>query len=572
MATPQERLAELRKRKRLAELRTKQTQAAPTILTAPTQEEVQSGQVAEEILGFNPIKLAKGLIGGVEAAVTIGSSALADPAAGIAGIGTLATDDSAEAAKTVEKTKELFTFQPGEEGQETLQNIGNLLQSASENPVVNKLISEAKSASDFITKIGDFTGRAIGGEEGSRIGKSIADAVPRAAAEGLSLKGFSSVSKFANKSLKNIPTPSITTKTPSGKIITDSTKIANVAPTIEQLKDSARVIYNEIDNLGVSLKPESFQRFADDINTAMTKEGFTPRGFPKVAGALEEISGRLGNIQNTTDLTSLRRIAQEAAKSIDKSEARLGRIMVDRFDNFLEKLGKADTIGATDKNIGKLFKDAGELWRRASKGDMVEKAIEDAALNKTGVQPGLKSQFASILKSPKKSKAFTPDEKKAMERVVKGGRRENVLNFIGKAGLSENQRVVMLTALGASGFALGGGAGAGGLIAIPLLGNFSKFIAEKITTRGANFVSDLVRSGKDGNEIIKTYLKNTPKKQRSAEELTQLLMQPDVKLANIRSQASVAKDAVSLVENFKPQELALAFGLIGPNIEQEVTQ
>ena len=101
------------------------------------------------------------------------------------------------------------------------------------------------------------------------------------------------------------------------------------------------------------------------------------------------------------------------------------------------------------------------------------------------------------------------------------------------------------------------------------LGNFSKFIAEKITAKGANFVSDLVRSGKDGNEIIKTYLKGTPKSQRSSEELTQLLMQPDVKLASIRSQSPIAKEAVSMIENFKPEELAIAFGLVAPNLPAE---
>jgi hypothetical protein len=90
---------------------------------------------------------------------------------------------------------------------------------------------------------------------------------------------------------------------------------------------------------------------------------------------------------------------------------------------------------------------------------------------------------------------------------------------------------MLLGSLGvAGGAAIGGAPGA---VAVPLIGQVSRNLAQKLTRRNAELSNLIVRAGKDGRKVVDAYMKSVPAKERSVSELTELLMRPDVSLKGL---------------------------------------
>jgi len=141
-----------------------------------------------------------------------------------------------------------------------------------------------------------------------------------------------------------------------------------------------------------------------------------------------------------------------------------------------------------------------------------------------------------------------------MEQVVRGGGLENTAKAIGKFGFSEGQATSMLMgSLGvAGGAAIGGSAGA---VAVPLIGQVSKNLAQKLTRNNAELVSQIVRQGKDADGIAKAYFAKVKPENRSASELAELLIsmkardQLSIRAADERTKQAIA-DANYLIRAY----------------------
>jgi hypothetical protein len=154
-----------------------------------------------------------------------------------------------------------------------------------------------------------------------------------------------------------------------------------------------------------------------DVRSFLTNEGMLlpngqlVRGYSKVSGALDALqqftaSGSLGVKQAQV----LRKTFARAAKSQDGSEAAIGSAMVKQLDDFFENLPVQafSTNGKAGMDAVKHWAQAREDWARFKKTDQIEKAIKNASYSRDGFAEGLRAQFASILKSEKKSLSFWP--------------------------------------------------------------------------------------------------------------------------------------------------------------------
>lgn len=383
------------------------------------------------------------------------------------------------------------------------------------------------------SEIGAEVGEEIAGEDGRQAGRMIG---------GILLPIGGAVAK---ESAKLLVSPS------AKKLLNES------APTIEGLKNAARGVFKEIDDLGVTVNPSGTARLSGQLSTLTRKQGFNPTIHPKVNAALKEFDAVAGKPQTLSEIDTLRRVANSAAKSIEPDEARLGNMMVSKIDDFLDSAGKRELSG-TDKNIGLKYKDARQLWRRAKKSEQIEEAFDKARLQATGFENGIRVQFRAILNNKKKSKGFTKDELDAMRQIVKGTTLQNTAKMLGRFGFSEGQASNMLMgSLGvAGGAAVGGPAGA---VAIPIIGQVSRNLAAKLTRKGSEGVNIIVRAGKNGGDVAKAYLKAVSPKDRSPQELTELLLRPDISLQNLKQaaknlppkQKKLINDAAFLVNAIK---------------------
>lgn len=471
--------------------------------------------------------IGEDVVGGIENAVNIASGIVAEPLAGIAGIAQAINPFAEEGAgaRAVKDVRSALTIQPKTEaGQSQQQAIGETLA-----PVGEALqVAETTLGENAL----DMTG--------SPFIASIAHSLPTVALEVLGFKG----SKLAKGGIK----------TPKASEVKKA--IVESAPEVEQLKNAARAVYNEIDTSGVRIKKGNINGLVNRVEAKTRKNGLDPRVTKQAAGALEALKEIKNADQPITELMTQRKIAQNVASSVDPAEKMLGSMMIDEIDSFVDSL-TPQQLSKGDAATGKKVKAANSLWGRARRAEDINEAIEQGANAASGVENGIRVKFRQIINNKKKSKFFSKGDLDSIKDVVEGDFKTNFAKFIGRTGGFEGASTNMLGTLGGS--AAGGALlGPVGAFAIPAIGVVSKRIAQNLTKGKANFTSALVRAGNDANEITKIYLTAVPKAKRSAQDLADLLSDPKVNIDDLKMIANeTLRDAVDIA---KGQRLMNAAG------------
>lgn len=425
----------------------------------------------------------------LEPAAALASSAVAEPVAGLAGIGAAIAGGAEEGAEAVKATRDALTYAPRTaSGQKSMAAISGAVE-----PVAEAI----QGAEQFL---GD-AGEEIGGPVGGAIGKTI----PTAVMTGLGVKGMRG-------------------SKPGTRLSPDTAKaITQASPDLQTIKQAAKTAYQGLDDLGVRIRPLAYEKFANKLAAKLNKQGIDKTLHPKSTAALNRILDDIGQAKKPSEIETLRRIAGDAAKSIEKPDARLGSIIVDEIDDALDSI-----------DLGKDFKNARALSQRAFKSQAVTDMIENASHTASGLENGLRIEARKLLKNKKRRRGFTADEIAALKKIEQGTTAANTAKFLGKFGISEGQATSMLGASigigggGAIGSAFGP-AGAGiGALTVPALGQMAKKTAQRITLNNTKFADDLFRAGKSAREIAKAYIKNTPIKERSISDLTDLFMRTDI--------------------------------------------
>jgi hypothetical protein len=314
------------------------------------------------------------------------------------------------------------------------------------------------------------------------------------------------------------------------------------APSVQDLRQQANQVYQQIDNSGAMVSGQSMNRLRTELLNAAARRGFrqgmaeeaAARLYPK-SSALRNIIDRMEGAQTITDLEQLRRAAQDAAQTLDRADAGIARQFVSVIDDFVENLTPQNLTRG--QNVAPLLRNARDLWSRSRKSELIQNALRVAEDQASGFENGIRVQLRSILKriDTGKLKGFTQDEIDALRQVTRGTTPANFFKFLGKFGISEKQATSMLGASmgigggAAVGGALGGpGGSAAGAILVPGIGQVSKKLAQFLTRRNAQFADSVIRAGNNSRQVITSYLRNVPSNQRSVQDLGQLLLRTNV--------------------------------------------
>lgn len=485
-------------------------------------------------------------------AATITTGVLAEPVAGAAGLGAMVRGAGPEVAEEeIKQTREALTFRPETpEARETLASIGEVLE-----PVGEKLQQIRKTTGDLAFKV-----------TGSPTVAAIATALPDATIEALGFgvgRRAAQVRTGIERAPQKLPKPGKVKERAVTKSLLES------APEVDQIKDASRAIYKEIDDLNVQTKPQATQMLVNKIVKRAQKENVDEILTPKSARVVEQFKAELDDIgpRSVSDLDRLRKRAQLAAQSTDPADARVGAILVDEIDSFMDDLPQQAFTGPdaqSVKNIGERYKAARSLWGRARRAEVVSEAFDKAARQATGFENGIRNQLRQILNNKKRSRFFTKDELSAMDDVVKGSTDANILKLVGRLGFSE----------GAATNILGGLAGVhtfGPVSAVA--GQISRKFAQKVTEKAAKRVETLVRTGADGRKIATAYLQSVPKAKRSAQELSDLLISSGSEVDDLlRNANKTVKEAAEIARARKVFERAEAAGVAAPLAVQQEQQ
>lgn len=194
--------------------------------------------------------------------------------------------------------------------------------------------------------------------------------------------------------------------------------------------------YDQLQRSGVQLKTDEFVNAMDDIAKGLRQEGYTPKAFPKVAGAIEELTST-AQPKDWTELQALRKMIRSGQKSIEPEERRMASILLDDYDNYLMTVPKESIASGDMKNAGQLWSEARNAYSKMKKSEIFEDMLNEAKLDKSkftqsGEENSLAKQLRQLAKNDKKMRLFTKDEQDAIEKAAKGGNVQNMLKFFGR--------------------------------------------------------------------------------------------------------------------------------------------
>lgn len=484
---------------------------------------------------------------------TVVSSMAAEPLAGLAGLATgfqgnvaeglekYGFDSAAEFVQpsrtpdeAVSQTREAVTMMPETDlGKEYMGNVSETLAPAGE----------------FFQQAEQGIGDAVYDATGSPALAAAATTIPTLATEVLGI----GIGKGAVKMTQHLKR-----QREAGMI---ARELDDALPTKEQLFETGSKLYKEIDQTGAAVKSRRYTDLVNRIEAEAMDSGLNKALTPKSMAVIREMRTINDVDVPLSQLDTFRKMAGAAAGDVTNNvDSSIGMIIRNQIDDLLDNAhsGTVKYMGDNPQELGKKMKMARDVWGRARKSEVIEEAFSKAELGASGFENGVRIQFRSILNNKKKAKLFTKDELGAMRAVVQGDSDANLAKLIGKFGFSDKGTT---SALGGSvGVALGGAFGGPiAAVTIPLVGQVSKKLASRMTKDGALFADKVIRAGNDADKIIKAYHKFTPKAERSAEELSQLLMNKDIDFKTIKGDELI-KEAAKLAARRKGAQTGAATG------------
>lgn len=320
--------------------------------------------------------------------------------------------------------------------------------------------------------------------------------------------------------------------------------LQEAVPSADELKSASRDIYNNIKDMGITVNTEAFDSLTANAVKSARDIGYKPTAAnrnlnPQSSNVLDLFEDVRAN-PTVSDLEDIRRSAQNAASVASRAgnnqDAAISGAIVDEIDDFLSRIQTKDLSGQ-GVNVGGDLALARGLWGRARKQELLDEAYQIGEARAAGAERGIRNEFNRILNNKKKARFFNEKEKEAIRTVVKGAPTANTFRRLGQMGFGRGQQTSVTSGLAGAGLgsftlsSMFGPAGAAiGAIILPGIGTISKNLAERLTRNNARLAGEIIRAGPDSEKIIKAYLKSTPKAQRSAEDLSNLLIRPDVKL------------------------------------------
>ena len=466
----------------------------------------------------------------VEPVATLATGAIAEPLAGIAGIAAgLVPGEEGQAERAVEATREALTYMPKtERGQEILSEVGGLM----------------KPVAEFVGGLEKKFGDTVFDATGSPTLAAAATTIPTVIAETIGLAGGREVVRTTRRVKKRLK---------EGNIMRE---IDEAAPTIDKLKETSRGVFKEIDEMGVSVDKGAYSGLVNEIGADLRTSGLDPDITPSAQKALTRLEAVIDEDVSLSGLDTLREVARGAASSLNPKESMLGVKIIEKIDDFLDQADRTSLnvpAHIDNANVGKRYRVARDMWGRARKSELIQESFEKARNQASGFENGIRTQFRAILNNKKKSRFFNREELNAIKKVVRGDKKQNIANLIGRLGFSEGGATNVLG--GAVGMGAGATvAGAPGAVIVPIIGQLSRKLAQRMTVAGAEFADQVIRAGSNAKKITEAYLKNTPKELRSSRELSELLTRNDIDLVDLPV-SDIVNEAVSLV-NERRAELA----------------
>lgn len=260
---------------------------------------------------------------------------------------------------------------------------------------------------------------------------------------------------------------------------------AKTAPSVDELQAMKSAAYKAADNAGVAYTPQAYDKALVEMVDSFKKERFNPRRHKAAAAVFETLTQERGKPLTFTELDQLRQIVRRDVVNPSYASPDLaadgffGELMLDAIDDMIGRAGQGDVISGNAQNAASLITNARELNTRLRKTELIETALIKAERRAASTGSGgnlnnaIRQNIRAILDSPKKARAFTAEERVAMEKLVRQGKMEDLLRWVGKFSPGGNGLIGMLQ--------VGGTILNPSMAALPIAGMAAKGFADRGT-------------------------------------------------------------------------------------------
>ena len=274
--------------------------------------------------------------------------------------------------------------------------------------------------------------------------------------------------------------------------------VRRAQPTVDALEKKASDLYLQADQAGLIIKSSSIKKFANNLVTDIKSQGLRRQLHANAMGALNELKSIKSDMSLKEAELTRRVIKDYVQSSKDKSDKRMGYIILDKFDDFVNKLSPTDTVaGSNARPAVDLLNNARGVYKVKAKGETIEDLITRAK-NNTGafgikLEQNIKSEFKKLANNTRGISRFSEEEQKAIRNVANGSVTRNVISTLGKFAPSFS--LVGLSGLASAAYGNFGPL-IGGAITAGTVGSPSKIAATKATVNAAKYAAALAKGAK----------------------------------------------------------------------------
>lgn len=276
--------------------------------------------------------------------------------------------------------------------------------------------------------------------------------------------------------------------------------VVKQAPSDEALRKQARETLARAKGSGVVTQPESYLNMMADMETMVGMNKLNPTLHPRTTAAFQILSDNIGKEMDVEDLMIARRILGVAQRGVTPEgldERRIAGLMEDMLDDYVANLSQKDLLAGDPAELGNNLTKFRNLWSRMKKSETIEGIIENAGIQASGFENGIRIGFRQLLKDPRRIRGFSEGERDLMRQIVEGSSGQKLLRLLGKLSFGTRGGSNWLggtagSSLGATAGGLSGGP-AGALLgaAIPPAVGYA---AQKGADAGAMRAAELARA------------------------------------------------------------------------------
>jgi len=281
-------------------------------------------------------------------------------------------------------------------------------------------------------------------------------------------------------------------------------------PTQEALRAAKNAAYAKLRSLGGVYTGPSKASLLTTIRDQMARDGLDQGANPGAWAAFqraEKVLGAKGPI-SLDDIDNLRQTMWRQAaglKGADKEAERFyGESMIRLIDDFVDTATPSSLSKATGPELSAAIKEArkaNQIWRKTERiNNMIESADLRAAAAYTGTNTDntIRQQARPLVDptSSSRMRGVTPDEKKALQRVVKGTPGQN---FARTTGQLVDPRRLLGMGLQAGGFGATGGLS---LMSAPI-GMLNTVLSNRASQQNVQRLLELIAAGGSKQALVK---------------------------------------------------------------------